>query len=95
MVAPGGNRYQLQLVVDGAETDAAPDVPMFARLSPFEGIDVGIDRGSPVSWDIYERRGPFPFSGALHSVVYVPGELAPDAPVRRLEEMREIGTRYE
>ena len=94
-VAPGGNRYQLRLVVDGAETDSAPDVPMFARLSPFEGIDVGIDRGSPVSWDIYERHGPFPFSGALHSVAYLPGELAPDAPARRLEEMREIGTRYE
>ncbi len=48
-------------------------VPMLFGIAPFEGIDVGIDRRSPVSWEIYERFGPFPYTGALHSVTYTPG----------------------
>ncbi len=47
---------------------------MLFGMAPFEGIDVGIDRRSPVSWEIYERFGPFPYSGTLGSVRYEPGE---------------------
>ena len=60
----------------------APGVPMLFGIAPFEGIDVGIDRRSPVSWEIYERFGPFPYTGALDSVTYTPGEPGPDAPAR-------------
>ena len=42
-----------------------PGVPMLFGIAPFEGIDVGIDRRSPVSWEIYERFGPFPYTGTL------------------------------
>ena len=54
---------------------------MLFGMAPFEGIDVGIDRRSPVSaGTIYERFGPFPYTGALDSVTYTPGEPGPDAP---------------
>ena len=68
---------------------------MLAAMAPFEGIDVGIDRRSPVSWGLYERRGPFPFTGAIRAVTYVPGELAPDAGERWIDFLRESGARFE
>ena len=43
-------------------------------------IDVGIDRRSPVSWSIFERFGPFPYTGVFRHVRYVPGDPAPDGP---------------
>jgi arylsulfatase len=70
-------------------------VPLLFGIAPFEGIDVGIDRRSPVSWDLYERFGPFPYSGTLHSVTYTPGEPAPDAPVHLMDMLREMGVKFE
>ena len=58
---------------------------------PFEGIDVGIDRRSPVSWELYQRRGPFPYTGALTAVTITPGDFAPDAMQSRVDEFRELG----
>ena len=77
----------------GEERAAVTGLPMLAYIAPFEGIDVGIDRRSPVSWDVYERHGPFPYTGTLHSVTYVPGEPAPDAPQLRTAELREEALR--
>ena len=56
---------------------------------------VGTDRRSPLSWEIYERHGPFPFTGALGAVRYQPGELPPDAPVNMIEVLRQIGMKFE
>jgi arylsulfatase len=68
---------------------------MLFGIAPFEGIDVGIDRRSPVSWEIYERFGPFPYSGTLHAVTYTPGEPGPDAPARMMDMLRELGAGFE
>lgn len=67
----------------------------FIGFLPFEGIDVGIDRRSPVSWAQYQRRGPFPFSGALASVRYEPGALSAHAPRLQIEALRRQALRYE
>jgi len=64
-------------------------------MAPFEGIDVGIDRRSPVSWSIYERFGPFPYTGTLHAVRYEPGALAPDAPDTMIDLLRQMGSQFE
>jgi len=64
-------------------------------MAPFEGIDVGIDRRSPVSWSVYERHGPFPFTGDLRSVAVTPGAPAPDSPVDFVDFLREWGRRFE
>jgi arylsulfatase len=93
--APGERVWTVSLVVDGEHRASLDGVPMLFGMAPFEGIDVGIDRRSPVSWAVYQRFGPFPFTGALRSVRYEPGEPAPDAPERMLEMLREMGARFE
>ena len=84
-----------QLRVDGAVTGGVRNLPALTAMAPFQGIDVGIDRRSPVSWEIRERFGTFRWTGTLHRVTYRPGELAPDAGPRWLDVLREAGTKYE
>jgi arylsulfatase len=91
VAAPGGGRWDIGLEVDGEHAGEATGFVQLARFLPFEGIDVGIDRRSPVSWDLWTRHGCFPFTGDLSAVTYQPGELAPDAPSRLLEAALEIG----
>jgi arylsulfatase len=95
MAAPGKHVWDVSLSIDGAHRATLDGVPMLYGMAPFEGIDVGIDRRSPVSWDLYERFGPFPYTGALRWVRYEPGEPAPDSPNRMVGLLRELGSRYE
>jgi len=95
VTAPGGFTWDVQLVVDGEERSADTGYRMLFPMSPFEGIDVGIDRRSPVSWEIYEADGPFAFTGTLHHVRYEPGEWAPDSAWRWKDTLKEMGARFE
>lgn len=95
MAAPGDLIWNAALSVDGNPVGGLSNLPVLMAMAPFEGIDVGIDRRSPVSWEIYQRHGPFPYSGDLHSVTYTPGEFAPDAASKWIELLKESGTRYE
>ena len=81
--------------VDGQAGASSIEAGMFWPMSPFQGIDIGIDRGSPVSWQRYETDGPFPFTGTVRWVRYEPGELAPDAPGRFTDLLREMGSKFE
>jgi arylsulfatase len=78
-------RWDLALTVDGEPRGGLDGVEQLAGLAPLQGIDVGIDRRSPVSWPVYERHGPFPYTGDLHAVTYLPGEPGPYAPEVLLE----------
>jgi len=91
----GSLRWDARVSVDGRAAGEAPGLVGLMAMAPFEGIDVGIDRRSPVSWDVYERHGPFGYTGRLTAVDYRPGDLAPDAGVLFLDYLRETGTRYE
>lgn len=93
--APGGNVWTVSLSVDGEARGSLEGVPMLFGMAPFEGINVGTDRRSPVAWDLYERFGPFAYTGALTSVTYAPGPDAPDAPSTMVDMLREIGTAFE
>lgn len=81
--SPGGGIWHASLLVDDMQVGRLEDLPGWTTDRPCEGIDIGIDRRSPVCWDIYERYGTFRFSGEIESVTYVPGEFAPDA-IRRM-----------
>ena len=48
-----------------------------------EGLDIGIDRRAPVSWEIYEKHGTFPYTNTNHGVTIEPGTRAPDSPLAR------------
>lgn len=89
------NRGSVELRVNGESRGVLEDLVQLHPLAPFEGIDIGIDRRSPVSWELYERHGPFPYSGRLTSVSYAPGELAPDAPALSIDQIRERALRFD
>lgn len=72
-----GMRWDFTLTADGASEPARLEgVQMMIGLAPYTGIDVGIDRGGPVSWPMHEQHGAFRFTGRLHHVTYLPGEPA-------------------
>ena len=93
--APGDKRWDIGVTVDGRTAIEGQGLVQISEYLPFEGIDIGIDRRSPVSWQLYERRGGFPYTGRLDEVIYTPGDYAPDALVVRLDEVRRIGLALE
>lgn len=95
ITCPGANRWNLALAIDGTEVASASDFRLLMAMAPFQGIDVGLDRRSPVSWDVYRRHGTFPFTGTLHQVAYLPGTPAPDSPDNFLEMLRDWGRTFE
>ena len=95
VVDVGDVTWEPRVLVDGVEVGVAGPVPRLMAMAPFEGIDVGIDRRSPVNWDLFERKGPAPFTGTIHTVAYTPGDPAPDSGRQYLDLLREAGTRYE
>jgi hypothetical protein len=93
--APGGGVWDVAIVVDGVERTRLDGIPAISGYFPYEGIDVGVDRRSPVSWALYERHGSFPFTGTIRSVTYRPGAFAPDAGPFLLERARALGPALE
>jgi arylsulfatase A-like enzyme len=89
--APGGGTWSAALLADGVEVATIAGLPLLFPMAPFHGIDVGVDRGSPVVWG----RGSFPYSGELVSVTYTPGDHAPDSPANMLDMLREMGKKFE
>ena len=89
--ASGRFRWDFTVSVDGAEVASLPETPILFGFAPFQGIDVGIDRRSPVVWDIYERHGAFPYSGDLHAVTYLPGPAADYDPEQLVPLLRAAG----
>lgn len=85
VTAPGQWSWDVAISVDGEPRASCEGLVMLGAMAPFEGINVGIDRRSPVSWALHERHGTFAYTGDLHAVTYTPGEPAPDAgnPIRR------------
>jgi arylsulfatase len=94
-IAPGEGVWDVTVAIDGTETASEGGFDVLFPMAPFEGIDVGIDRRSPVSWEIYETHGPFPFTGTIESVTYEPGDPAPDSPREMLDMLREMGRQYD
>ena len=95
VAAPGGWSWDVTVSVDGETRATSNGLVMLGAMAPFCGIDVGIDRRSPVSWSRWERHGPDPYTGSLAAVTYTPGESAPDAGDRFVDLLREIGLKYE
>jgi hypothetical protein len=92
---PGRSKWVVEVAIDGEPRARGDDFVGLLGMAPFEGIDVGIDRRSPVSWRLYDRYGAFAYKGALRCVEFVPGELAPDAGERWIDTIREMALRFE
>jgi arylsulfatase len=95
LVAPGRSVWTASLTVDGNTRAAVEDVPMLYGIAPFEGIDAGICRRSPVWWELYERFGAFRWTGSRLRLTIEPGDPAADSPTSMIPLLREIGSKYE
>lgn len=93
--APGGRRWNISVSADGVAGISGEDLKQPVGFLPFEGIDVGVDRRSPVSWELFSRRGAFPYSGTIEAASYEPGPLAPDSAELRIDDLRQIGLALE
>ena len=93
--APGGGIWNTTIEVDGQTRAQLDGVPAIAGYFPYEGIDVGVDRRSPVSWELYERHRSFPFTGTINKVRYEAGDFSPDAGPFMLERARALGLALE
>lgn len=85
-----GGRWNVRVVAGGGDL-RAEGLARFLGFLPFEGIDVGICRRSPVSWELYERRGAFPFTGHLSAVTYLPDPDVGADITDRLAQARAVG----
>ncbi len=93
---PAGGKWNVALHVDGAAVAAVEGLTPLFPMAPFQGIDVGINRRSPVDWSLYEARGPFAWTGSgLRGVTYEAHDHAPDAPYNWLQQIREIALAYD
>ena len=89
--APGGGTWSVTLRADGVDVATGEGLTLLFPMAPFQGIDVGVDRGSPVVWE----RGAAPFTGVITSATWAPGPLAPDSPAHLLGLLREMGAKFE
>ena len=90
-----GFAWDLRLLVDGVEVADDEGFTGMWTMAPFEGIDVGIDRRSPVSWDVYQRHGPFPYTNTIHSATYTPGPPGRMAAAHTTQILKQMGSRFE
>ncbi|MGW2541396.1 arylsulfatase [Kitasatospora sp. NPDC001574] len=88
-------RWEFRVLVDGVETGRLGPVHQLIGMAPFQGISVGVDRKSPVSWPLYERHRSFRYSGGLRAVTYLPGEPAPYDPETVAGALREAAAAFE
>ncbi|MFF2862758.1 arylsulfatase [Streptomyces rubiginosohelvolus] len=93
--AKKGLRWSFTVSVDGAVRATPPGVHQLIGMAPFQGISIGIDRKSPVSWPLFERHRTFRYAGVLHSVTYTPGEPGPDAPETVAAALKEAAAAFE
>jgi arylsulfatase A-like enzyme len=91
----GGAHVDVSVLVGGQVRGKADGLPMPMGQAMFQGIDVGVDRGSPVSWARFDAEGTFPYTGTLHSVTWTPGDPAPGTGPETLARLREIGMAFE
>ncbi len=87
-------QWAVTLLIDGAAAGSLAALPALFPMAPFEGIDIGIDRRSPVSWELAHREGSFAYSGTLRRVRYEVGEPGPINPAKFVAMMRTVAARF-
>ncbi|MFJ3789547.1 arylsulfatase [Kitasatospora sp. NPDC090091] len=88
-------KWEFRLLVDGTEGGRLGPVHQLIGMAPFQGISVGVDRKSPVSWPVHQRHRSFRYTGGLRAVTYVPGEPAPYDPETVAQALRDAAAAFE
>ena len=61
--ALGQRKGHYEFTIDGQKVSEGDFFPTWS--TSHEGLDIGIDRRAPVSWELYEKHGPFPYTGVI------------------------------
>ncbi|HEX3991815.1 MAG TPA: hypothetical protein VHX39_11660, partial [Acetobacteraceae bacterium] len=77
--ALGKRRGRGRLQLDTGEVSDWQDLSPTLRYGFHEGLDIGLDRRGPVSWDLQRRHGVFRYSGTIHELIVESGPFAPDS----------------
>lgn len=85
----------VELELGGVVVATLPSVSSMIGQALFQGIDVGADRRSPVSWERRQSDGVFPFSGRLRAVRYEPGARLGSVGPAEIARLRELAKTYE
>ncbi|MFJ1956916.1 arylsulfatase [Streptomyces microflavus] len=93
--AEKGLRWSFTVSVDGEVRATPPSVHQLIGMAPFQGISIGVDRKSPVSWPLFERHRSFRYGGVLRSVTYTPGEPGPDSPEAVAAALKQAAAAFE
>lgn len=93
--AEKGLRWSFTVRVDGEVEATPPSVHQLIGMAPFQGISIGIDRKSPVSWPLFGRHRSFRYQGTLRSVTYTPGEPGPDSPEAVAAALKQAAAAFE
>ncbi|MEU0931862.1 arylsulfatase [Embleya sp. NPDC005971] len=88
-------RWDFTVAVDGEDVAWLEGVHILIGMAPLQGISVGVDRKSPVSWPLWERRRSFRYTGDLTAVTYTPGPPAPYDPETVVRALREAAATFE
>ncbi len=91
VTAPGKGVWLVDLLLDDDLVVTGQEFAQLTWLVPFNGLNIGIDRRSPVLWDLHQRHGTFRYSGDLERVTYTPGDRAPDAFVNMIDTFKKMG----
>jgi hypothetical protein len=77
--ALGKRRGRGRLVLDTGNASDWQELSPTLMYGFHEGLDIGLDRRGPVSWDLQRHRGVFRYGGTIHDVVVESGPFAPDS----------------
>lgn len=92
---PDASTYSVAVALNGEHRADAGPYGALLGIAPFQGIDVGIDRRSPVSWDMHQRHGTFRWTGTLHHVRYEPGPYASGRGPQVLDTLKKMAEKYD
>ena len=93
--AKSATELDIAISIDGRMRCERRGLAMLIGQALFQGIDVGIDRRSPVCWERFSSDGTFAFTGKLRFVTYRPGPHAPGVGPERLEQLRKLAERFD
>jgi len=94
-IATSATELDVAISVNGELCCETRGLAMLIGQALFQGIDVGVDRRSPVCWERFASEGTFAFTGRLESVTYRPGPPAPGCGPERLEKLRQLAERFD
>ena len=76
--ATGQRQGRGRLLLDGKDATGWSDLSPTLMVGFHEGLDIGLDRRCPVSWQLYEKHRSFRFTGTIEDVTIEPGERPVD-----------------